>query len=190
MKKRLSLLLLIIMLTTAPAAAETFQIDPAHTHINFSIKHLVFLTAHGNFSEFSGSIQANLKNRVLTAAKATILAASVNTNMEKRDKYLRSQDFLDVERYPEIRFESKKITGRGNDITVTGDLTIKGITKEVTLTGSFLEIPDGSEKGSRAHFTATGMINREDFELNKKTSTKVMLGKEIKIDLKIEAVTQ
>lgn len=187
MKKSLSLLLLIIILTTATSSAETFQIDPIHTRINFSIKHLVILTAHGNFREFSGSIQADPENRILTKTRATILAASVNTNLEKRDKFLRSKDFLDVDRYPEINFKSKKITGNGNNITIIGDLTIKEISKEITLTGCFLEISQGKLKAS---FTATGMITRDDFGLNQKTSTKVMLGNEIQIDLKVESIAQ
>jgi len=190
MKKQIFLLLLAIVLTTATSFAETFQIDPARTHINFSIKHLVILTVHGHFKNFTGSIQADLRNQVLTEAKATILATSINTNLEKRDKYLRNQDFLDVDRYPEITFKSKKITGGGDDITVIGDLTIKEITKEITLTGHFLKEKDGSQGEFRASFTANGMITRDDFVLNQKTSTKVMLGNEIKIELNIVTTTQ
>ena len=106
MARKLSLLLLAIVLTTATSFADTFQIDPEHTQINFSIKHLVFFTVQGNFTDFSGSIQADPKNKILIAAKATIQATSVDTGKEKRDNYLRGEDFIDVKQYPEIHFSS------------------------------------------------------------------------------------
>ncbi len=190
MKKQILLLLLAIGLTSTTSFAEIFQIDPARTQINFSIKHLVIFTAHGHFNNFAGSIQADPKNRILTEAQATILATSINTDLEKRDKYIRSQDFLAVARYPEITFKSKKITGSGNNITVVGDLTIKEITKEVTLTGKFLKTEDQPPGEFRVSFTANGVITRDDFMLNQKTSTRVMLGNRIKIELNIVAGTQ
>ena len=190
MKKQILLLLLAIVLTTATSFAETYQIDPTRTQINFSIKHLVFLTAHGHFKNFTGAVQADFKNRVLTKANATILATSIETNLEKRDKYLRSQDFLDVDRYPEITFKSKKITGSGDNITAVGDLTIKEITKEITLAGHFLKTTDSSQEEFGAGFIANGVITRDDFALSQKTSTKVMLGNKIKIELKVMIATQ
>lgn len=190
MKRQISLLLLAIALTTATSFAEIFQIDPARTQINFSIKHLVILTAHGHFNDFKGSIRADLKSRVLTEAQATIMATSVNTNLEKRDRYIRGQNFLDVDRYPKIIFKSKKITGRGDDITVVGNLTIKEITREVILTGKFLQTTDGSTGKLKVSFTANGVITRDDFSLSQKSSTRVMLGNKIKIELNIVAVTQ
>ena len=190
MKKQILLLLLAIVLTTATSFAETYQIDPTRTQINFSIKHLVFLTAHGHFKKFTGAVQADIKNRVLTEANATILATSIETNLEKRDKYLRSQDFLNVDQYPEITFKSKKITGSGDNITVVGGLTIKEITKEITLTGHFLKTTDGSQEEFMAGFTANGMIIRDDFTLSQKTSTQVMLGNKIKIELKVVIATR
>ena len=190
MKKQILLLLLALVLTTATSFAETYQIDSTQTQINFSIKHLVFLTAHGHFKNFTGAVQADFKNRVLTEANATILATSIETNLKKRDKYLRSQDFLNVNQYPEITFNSKKITGSGDNITVVGDLTIKEITKEITLTGHFLKTADDTQEEFRAGFTANGIITRDDFALSQKTSTKVMLGNKIKIELKVVIATQ
>jgi len=190
MKKQILLLLLALVLTTATSFAETYQIDSTQTQINFSIKHLVFLTAHGHFKNFTGAVQADFKNRVLTEANATILATSIETNLKKRDKYLRSQDFLNVNQYPEITFNSKKITGSGDNITVVGDLTIKEITKEITLTGHFLKTTDSSQEEFRPGFTANGVITRDDFALSQKTSTKVMLGNKIKIELKVVIATQ
>ena len=190
MANKISLLLLSLMLIVSTSFAETFQIDPAHTKIHFSVKHLVILTAHGYFTDFAGSIQANPKNAVLIAATATIRTDSVDSQIEKRDNYLRGQDFFDVKNYPEISFKSKKVTGSGNHITMIGDLTIKGITREIILKGSFLGMTHGSQGELRARFTATGVITRDDFNLKQKKSTELMLGNEIQIGLEVESVTQ
>ena len=193
MARKLSLLLLAIVLTTATSFAETFQIDPEHTQINFSIKHLVFFTVQGNFKEFSGSIQADPENKILIAAKATIQATSVDTGQEKRDNYLRGEDFFDAKQYPEIHFKSKNVTGSGNDITMVGDITIKGITQEIVLRGSFFEITLDPQKKLRAKFAATGIINHQDFKLrgdNPTKTGKLVIGDDVKIKLNVESVMQ
>ncbi|RLB73168.1 MAG: polyisoprenoid-binding protein [Deltaproteobacteria bacterium] len=193
MARKLSLLLLAIVLTTATSFAETFQIDPEHTQINFSIKHLVFFTVQGNFKEFSGSIQADPENKVLIAVNATIQATSIDTGKEKRDNYLRGEDFFDIKQYPEIHFKSKNITGSGNDITMVGDITIKGITQEIILKGSFFETTLGPQKKLRAKFAATGIIKHQDFKLrgdNPTKAGKLAIGDDVKIELNVESVMQ
>ena len=193
MARKLSLLLLAIMMTNATSFAETFQIDPKHSQINFSIKHLVFFTVQGNFKEFSGSIQADPQNKILGAVKATIQATSIDTRNSKRDNYLRGQDFFDVKQYPEIHFKSKNVTGSGNDITLVGDMTIKGTTKEIILKGSFLGITLDPQGNLRAKFAATGIINHNDFNLrgdNPTKTGKLTIGEEVKINLEIESVIQ
>ncbi len=193
MARKLSLLLLAIVLTTATSFAETFQIDPEHTQINFSIKHLVFFTVQGNFKEFSGSIQADPKNKILIAANATIQATSVDTGKEKRDNYLRGQDFFEVNQYPEIHFKSKNVTGSENDITMVGDITIKGITQEIVLKGSFFEITLDPQEKLRAKFAATGIISHQDFKLrgdNPTKTGKLAIGDDVTISLEVESVMQ
>jgi len=193
MARKLSLLLLAIVLTTATSFAETFQIDPEHTQINFSIKHLVFFTVQGNFKEFSGSIQADPENKILIAANAAIQATSVDTGQEKRDNYLRGEDFFDAKQYPGIHFKSKNVTGSENDITMVGDITIKGITQEIVLKGSFFEITLDPQKKLRAKFAATGIINHQDFKLrgdNPTKTGKLVIGDDVKIKLNVESVMQ
>ena len=193
MIRRLPLLVFFVLLITSTSFAETFQIDPNHTQIHFSVKHLVIFTARGNFDNFVGSVQADSKRKILISAEATIQATSVDTFNEKRDNYLRSQDFFDVKQYPEIHFKSRKVTGSGNDITMVGDITIKGITRDIVLKGSFRGTTLDPQGKLRAKFTATGMINHKDFKLrgDKPTKTgKLTISEEVKIGLEIESVVQ
>lgn len=193
MLKKVSLLLLFTIFIASITFAETFQIDPDHSKIIFSVKHLVFFTAQGNFTDFIGSVQADSKRKILSSAEAIIQVDSVDTGNSKRDKYLRSQDFFDVKQYPEISFKSKKVTGSGRDITMIGDITIKGITKEITLKGGFLETaldPQGKQKGT---FSATGTIIHQDFKLRgdePAKTDKLTIGDKVKIRLEIVSAVQ
>ena len=191
MIKKLSLLFLATLFFVSASFAETFLLDTNHTQIHFSVQHLVVFKVRGNFNDFVGSIDADSKTRTLVSVQATIQAASIDTRIEKRDKHLRSSDFFDTTKYPEIQFKSKKVTGSGDNIILTGDLTIKGITKEIVLNGSFLGTTTGPSGKLRAGFEATGMINRKDFGLtwNKVTETGgLVVGDEIQIGLEIESV--
>ncbi|RLB77530.1 MAG: polyisoprenoid-binding protein [Deltaproteobacteria bacterium] len=193
MIRKIPLLLLITLLSISTSFAETFQVDPNHTQIHFSVKHMVVFTARGNFGDFSGSVQVDSKKEILISAEATIQATSIDTGNSKRDNYLRSPDFFGVKQYPEIYFKSKKVTGSGDNITMVGDITIKGITKEIILKGSFSGTTLDPQGKLRARFTATGMINHKDFKLmgDKPTMTdKLTIGEEVKIRLKIESVVQ
>lgn len=191
MIKKLSLLFLATLFFASTAFAETFVVDTNHTQIHFSVQHLVVFKVRGNFNDFVGSLEADPKTRTLVSVQATIQAASIDTRIKKRDKHLRSSDFFDAAKYPEIQFKSKKVTGSGDNISVTGDLTIKGITKEVVLNGSFLGTTTGPQGKLRAGFEATGTINRKDFGLNwnKVTETGgLIVGDEIQIGLEIESI--
>lgn len=191
MIKKLSILVFAILLTTSTSFAETFQVDTYHTQIHFTAKHLVVFKVRGNFNDFTGSLEADPKTKTLTAAEATIQAASIDTRIDKRDKHLRSADFFDAAKYPTINFKSKKITGSGDNITMVGDITIKGVTKQIVLKGSYLGTAYGPQGKLRAGFEATGMLNRKDFGLNwnKVTETGgLVVGDEIQIGLEIESV--
>ncbi|MCD6187436.1 MAG: YceI family protein [Desulfuromusa sp.] len=193
MIKKIPLLLLVILLSASISFAETFQVDPSHTQIHFAVKHMVVFTAQGNFGDFSGSVQVDTKRKFLISAEATIQATSVDTGNSKRDNYLRGEDFFDVKQYPKIYFKSKKVNGSGDNITMVGDITIKGITKEIILTGNLSETTLDPQGKLRARFTATGMINHQDFKLmgDKPTMTdKLTIGEEVKIRLEIESVVQ
>ncbi|MBI5815869.1 MAG: polyisoprenoid-binding protein [Nitrospinae bacterium] len=147
------------------ANAETFTVDTAHTRIGFAVKHMVISSVQGEFMKFGGSLDLDGKNR-LVKAEATVETASVNTREEKRDAHLKSPDFFDAQMYPEIKFQSKKVSIGGGKLTVTGDLTIKNVTKPVTLTGEMSGPIKGMMGETRVGFHAEGKINRKDFGVN------------------------
>jgi polyisoprenoid-binding protein YceI len=191
MLKKLILLALALLLVTPAAFAANYQIDPTHTQIHFTVPHLVVFKVRGNFNDFVGSVEADAASNTLSGATATIQVTSIDTRNQKRDDHLRSADFFEVAKYPEISFVSKKVDGSGSNITVTGDLTIKGITKEVVLQGGFLGATTDPWGNQRAGFEATGKLNRRDFGLlwNKTLDTGGMVvGDEIEIGLEVEAV--
>lgn len=192
LKKMLPLML--AMLIAAPSAfAATYQLDPAHTQIHFTIPHLMVFKVRGNFNDFAGIVEADPAAQTLSSAKATIQMASIDTRNEKRDDHLRSADFFAVTTYPQMSFNSKSVRGNGGEITVVGDLTIKGVTKEVTLKGAFLGAATDPWGNQRAGFEATGKINRKDFGLtwNKTLETGgVVVGDELEIGLEVEAIRQ
>lgn len=193
MIKKISTLFFALLLSAPTVFAATYQLDPSHTQIHFTIPHLMVFKVRGNFNDFAGTVEADSSGSALLAASATIKTASIDTRNKKRDDHLRSADFFDAGKYPEISFTSKKVTGSGSDITVVGDLTIKGITKEVTLTGGFLGAATDPWGNKRAGFEATGKINRFDYDLawNKALETGgVVVGEEVEIGLEIEAVQQ
>lgn len=193
MLKKMLLLAIALLLSIPTAYAANYQIDPAHTQIHFTIPHLVVFKVRGNFNQFVGSIAADASSKTLSAAKATIQVASIDTRNKKRDDHLRSADFFDAATWPEMSFVSKKVTGSGNDITLTGDLTIKGKTKEIVLQGGFLGAATDPWGNQRAGFEATGKINRKDFGLtwNKALETGGMVvGDELEIGLEVESILQ
>lgn len=193
MQKKIFIFVIALLFATPTAFAATFQIDTAHTQVHFKIAHLMVFKVRGTFDDFSGTVDIDVVGKTLNSAQATIKVASINTRNQKREKHLLSADFFDAANYPEINFNSKKVSGSGPDISVTGDLTIKGITKEVTLKGVFLGAAIGPMGNQRAGFEATGKISRSEFGLtwNKAMETGgVIVGDEVEIGLEIEAVLQ
>ncbi len=191
MLKKLLLLIIAVMIGAPASFAATYQLDPAHTQIHFTIPHLMVFKVRGNFNDFSGAIEADATKNSLNSAKATVQIASIDTRNQKRDDHLRSADFFEADKYPEMTFVSKTVSGSGSDIQVVGDLTIKGITKEVTLNGAFLGAAIDPWGNQRAGFEATGKINRKDFGLtwNKALETGgVVVGEEVEIGLEVEAI--
>lgn len=191
MIKKTMLLLVVLLLISSVTFAEKFKVDKAHTQIHFSVQHLVVFKVRGSFDDFTGFIKADPKNKILISAEATIQAASIDTRIEKRDQHLRSADFFDVIKYPQIHFKSKSITGSGDNINLVGEITIKGVTKDIILQGSFLGTAAGPDGKLRAGFEATGTLNRKDFGLNwnKVTETGgLVVGDEIQIGLEVESI--
>lgn len=193
MLRKLSLILLGMLFCSSSVLAETFIVDPPHTQVHFSIQHLVVFKVRGSFNEFTGTIVADPEARTIASAEATIRTASINTRNEKRDNHLRSPDFFHADEHPEIHFKSTRISGSGDNITMVGNLTIRGVTREVVLQGGFLGSATGPMGNLRAGFEASGKINRRDFGLNWNNLTEtggVIVGDEVDIGLEVEAVKQ
>lgn len=193
MFKRLTIAFALLSFFTSGASAAVYVVDTAHTQIHFSVAHLVAFKVRGNFNDFSGTVNVDAETKTLNSAQATIQAASIDTRNEKRDEHLRSEDFFAVQEFPEISFVSKQISGNGDEITVVGDLTIRGVTKEVVLTGGFAGTATDPWGNKRAGFEATGEIDRKDFGLNWNKALEAggfLVGDKIDIGLEVEAVAQ
>ncbi len=170
---------------------QTWNIDPVHSNISFSARHMMISDVKGEFDKFSGTITANDDDPKSVEIIATIDAASINTRAGKRDNHLKSPDFLDVAKYPTITFKSVKIEPDGDGKwKVTGNLTLHGVTKPVVLevTGP---TPEVKAMGIRRGASATTTINRQDFGVSfNKTldSGGLVVGNDVGISIDIEAV--
>lgn len=172
-------------------SADVYKVDPVHSQVQFTVDHLVFFKVSGTFDDYQAELEADSASKTLKSATATIKVASINTREKKRDDHLRSADFFDAASHPELSFVSKRIEGSGNDITVHGDLTIRGTTKEVALKGSFRGENTDPWGNVRAGFTASTVINRHDFGLNWNKALETggfVVGDDVAINLEIEAV--
>ena len=172
-----------------------WQIDPAHSAAHFSVRHLMISNVRGEFTKLSGSALLNPADPAKSTVEITIEAASVNTREPQRDEHLRSADFFDVANHPTLSFRSTRVESLGADnFKLTGDLTIRGVTKEVTFE---VEGPTASVKDPwgniRAGVTASAKINRKDFGVafNALTETGGMVvGEEVKITIEAELIQQ
>ncbi len=141
----------------------TWILDTAHTAIGFVARHAMVTKVRGTFDEFEGSVTVDEANPASSVARAVIKTASVNTGNADRDNHVRGDDFFSVEKFPEMTFESTSFDINGTSGTVTGDLTLKGITKEVTLDVEIFGVEEDPFGNTRVGFEATSKINRRDF---------------------------
>jgi polyisoprenoid-binding protein YceI len=171
-------------------AKSIYILDRAHTTVEFVVRHLMIAKVRGRFTSFDGQIELAPGSDLPISIAATIDAASIDTREEQRDGHLRSSDFFEVETYPHIIFESDRIIGAPQDFTVYGKLTIRGITRDLELHGSFEGRATDPWGGSRVGYAAYGTINRKDFGLNWNTALEtggVLVGDEVRIELNVEA---
>ncbi len=172
----------------------SWQIDPSHSSINFTARHMMIAKVHGNFAQFSGTVNFDEHNPANTAVDITIDATSLNTKEDKRDTHLRSSDFLDVEVYPTLTFKSSHIELIDEDnAKLIGDLTIKNVTKEVILDVEYLGQAQSPWGTTNAGFTATTTINRKEWDLNWNVALETggfLVGDKIKINIDLELVKQ
>lgn len=179
--------------TSASTKPTQWQIDPAHSAAHFSVRHLMISNVRGEFTKMSGSALINPADPSKSSVEVTIEAASLSTREPQRDEHLRSADFLDVAKYPTITFRSKRIESLGQEYyKVIGDLTIHGVTKEVTLDIEGPTPPIKDPWGNvRVGVTGTTKINRKDFGLvwNAVTETGgIVVGDEVKITIEAELI--
>ena len=178
--------------TAPPTGAKTqWKLDPTHTAVEFSAKHLMITTVKGRITDIEGSIYTDERDPKNSSVEVTLKATSLDTRTDQRDQHLRSADFLNVEKYPEIKFRSTKIEGDRQEFKLTGDLTIRDVTRPITLDVTFEGRTKDPWGGERVGFSASGKIDRRDFGLtwNQLLETGgVTVGNEIKIGLEVEAV--
>jgi polyisoprenoid-binding protein YceI len=175
----------------------TWTVDPAHSSVEFSVKHMMFTTVRGRFKDVGGTISVDEENPDRSTVEVEIDAASIDTGAEDRDQHLRSADFLDAETEPKITFRSKRVEGahakQGDRFRVIGDLTIRGTTKEVTLDAVFEGTGTDPWGKQRAGFRATCEIDRRDFGLTWNQALErggVLVGHNLRIELDVQAVRE
>jgi polyisoprenoid-binding protein YceI len=170
--------------------AGTWDIDPVHSDISIIARHFVVSKVRGHFKEFSGTIVTG-DDALSSSVNATINAASIDTNNEQRDGHIRSADFLDVEKFPEITFASTGLQVNGDDFKLDGNLSLHGVTKPVTLDLELSGLGPDAYGGTRVGFSATATINRSDFGIDISMPLDgggVVVGDKIQIALEVEGV--
>ena len=191
LKRTLRSLAVLSTLVALPVLAEQSEwaIDAGHTRVGFSITHMVISEVDGDFKKFSGKALLDDKDLTKSSVEFSIDAASINTDNADRDKHLRSPEFFDVEKFPKLTFQSTKITKAGKGYKLKGNLTIHGVTKEVTLDAQVSE-PVANPWGKQVRgVKINGKVKREDFGLTwNKALDKggVVLGNDVTINIKLE----
>lgn len=179
---------------TTEATTTTFAIDPTHSSAEFAVKHMMVATTRGRFTDLEGSIHLDEADPTRSSVEAVIRTASVDTGVEFRDNDLRSDNFFDVERYPEMRFRSTRVEpGKDGRWLVHGDLTIRDVTLPVTLDTELEGRGTGFQGEDRVGFTATTAIDRRDFGLNYNAVLEtggLVVSDRVRITLHIEGAAQ
>lgn len=191
--RRFAVACVAVLFLAIPASlpADTWELDPAHTGVHFKVRHLMVSNVRGDFEKFGGKIVYDEQDVSKSSADITIDAASINTRVAKRDEHLKSPDFLDAAKHPFLTFQSKAVekTGDGR-LRMIGDLTIRGVTREVALDIEGPTPPIKDLQGmTRVGGTASAKINRKDFGLtwNKAIETGgVVVGDEVEITIDVE----
>jgi polyisoprenoid-binding protein YceI len=180
------------MSTVTAATTTTWKIDPAHSSVEFSVRHLMITTVKGRFTDVSGTVTTADDDRAKGEVDITIGAASIDTREAQRDAHLRSADFFDVETFPTLTFRSRAIDNvKGDQFTLFGDLTIRGVTRRVALDVTSEGRATDPWGGQRAGFSATTKIKRSDFGLTWNQVLEaggVAVGDEIKISIDAQLV--
>jgi polyisoprenoid-binding protein YceI len=181
--------------TETPDTTTIWELDPAHTHVEFGVKHLMIATVRGRFSGVTGTVVVPQDDFSRAQVEATIGIASIDTHEPQRDGHLKSPDFFDVDKYPTMTFKSRLVEASRdtNQYRLVGDLTLHGVAKEIALEVTLEGMATDPYENSRAGFSATGKINRKDFGLgwNQLLETGgVVVGEEVKISIDAQVVAK
>jgi polyisoprenoid-binding protein YceI len=168
----------------------TWTADVSHSHVGFTVRHMVVSKVRGSFDKFDATLTI-ADDPLQSKVEATIELASINTGDEGRDGHVKGGDFFDIEQFPTMVFTSTGIRPNGSDYYLDGDLTIKGVTKPVTLELEFNGVTKDPWGGTRAGFSASGEVNRSDYGISYNAALEtggVLIGEKLKIEIEIEAV--
>jgi polyisoprenoid-binding protein YceI len=184
----LALTLGALSLVGASAEAQTssWTIDPAHSSVTFEIRHMSVSNVHGSITGVTGTVTLNEKDITKSSVNATIDTNTLTTNNDARDKHLKSPDFFDVAKNPQITFKSTSLSNAGGKLQLTGDLTLGGVTKSITFDLDGPAPPQTAKDGKvRSGFSASGKLKRTDFNFGPKFSAPV-LGDDVKFTIDVE----
>jgi polyisoprenoid-binding protein YceI len=173
------------------AELSRWSVDPEHSTIEFRVAHMLVSKTTGHFTDYDGFIDMDPEAETVKAIEATIKTASVNTNHEKRDAHLRNADFFDVEKYPTMTYRMRDYKKTSEGYQAVGELTLRGVTKDITLTGNFNGVAKDPSGKSRAGFNAEGKLNRKDFGMVWSKTLDgggLVVGDEVSIKLDIECI--
>jgi polyisoprenoid-binding protein YceI len=179
--------------TASPTTKTTWKLDPSHSTIEFVAKHMMITTVKGRFTEFDGTIVADEQNLGDSKVDVVMKAASLDTRSDQRDQHLRSPDFLHVEEFEDVTFHSTSVSGTKEKFQVTGDLTIRGTTKPITLDVEFGGEGKDPWGGTRTSFSAHGKFDRRDYGLTWNVALEtggILVSNEVKINIEAQAVLQ
>jgi polyisoprenoid-binding protein YceI len=174
-------------------ATTPWNIDVTHSAIHFKVRHMVISKVHGRFAAWSGTIALDPADLTTAQVSVKIDAASIDTQVADRDAHLRSPDFLDVAKYPQLTFTSKSVKKAGEGYAVTGDLTLHGVTREVVLAAEFTGTGKDPWGNTRAAFAATATLDRKDYGLVWNAALEaggVLVGEKVEISIELEAIQQ
>ena len=194
MLTRLALAAVTLAAIAAPVSAQTWKIDGAHSTARFTVRHMMVSNVHGSFGKVEGTIVYDGKNIGGVKADAVVDTTTITTNNEKRDAHLKSPDFFDVAANPTITFKSKRAEAAGaGKFKLIGDLTMRGVTKEVVLDVDGPTDPVTVQNSQRIGATATTTLNRKDYGVNWSRAMDgggVVVGDEVKVTLELELIKQ
>lgn len=178
-------------------SVSTWTLDPVHSQVGFNVKHMMITRVRGRFTEVEGMLELDEENPAASSVDVEIDASSIDTRAEDRDTHLRSDDFLGAETHPRITFRSERVEGLtlepGSEFRVSGDLTIRGVTQEVTLDAVYEGTGQDPWGGERVSFSATTTIDRRDYGLEWNQALETggfLVGNQVRIELEAQGVRE